>query len=318
MKTTAILFASAFLLTSAVFAADAPQEKIAPDLEQKIHALIKQLGDADWNKREAATTELQFIGKPAVPYLTEARQKSEDPEVRSRCETILNFINPPAAPAAPADPPGVFRLGGGGMVLQIGGAPAANVVQTTIVTKTFAADGKNYVVTDTTENQTRSITVEITEKVDGKEVRKIVKAADEKELEKKEPALFKIIKDNEPNAMVQRRMQAVAQMQIGFGAPVAPATPPPDPTSLDLLATYGMKLRLTDDGVVVSDIKANSAADKADLRMGDVIKQINKAAVSAIDDARKAFADTAPEKPLELEVTRAGKPLNIKFTPETK
>lgn len=319
MKQFAALLTAVVLLASATFAADAPQEKIAPDLEQKIHALIKQLGDPDWNKREAATTELQFIGKPAVPYVAETRQKTEDPEVRARCETILNFINPPAAPPAPADPPGVVRLGGGGMMIQIGGAPAANVVQTTVVTKTFVADGKNYVVTDTTENQTRSITVEITEKVDGKDVKKIVKAADEKELEKKDPALFKTIKDNEGNAMVQRRMQAMAQMQIGFGgAPVVPAAPPPDPTSLDLLDTYGMKLRLTLDGVTVSDIKADSPADKADLRMGDVLKKINAAPVTTIDEARKLFSETAPDKPLELEVWRKGEPLHIKFTPQAK
>jgi hypothetical protein len=317
MKQITTLILSIITLTTATFAADAPTEKIAPDLEKKIHALIKQLGDADWNKREAATTELQFIGKPVVPYVTETRQKTEDPEVRARCETVLNFINPPAPPPAPADPPGVIRLGGGGMMIQIGGAPAANVVQTTVVTKTFAADGKNYVVTDTTENQTRSITVEITEKVDGKDVKKIVKAADEKELEKKDPALFKIIKDNEGNAMVQRRMQAMAQMQVGFGgAPVAPASPPPDPTSLDLLATYGMKLRLTPDGVTVSDIKADSPADKADVRMGDVLKKINAAPVSTIDEARKIFGETAPDKPLELEVSRKGESLNLKFTPQ--
>ncbi|GEM_PF-2009031 len=314
MKRTAILFATVFLLTPAAFAADAPQEKIAPDLEKKIHALIQQLGDPDWNKREAATTELQFIGKPAVPYLTETRRASEDPEARIRCETILNFINPPAPPPAPADPPGVVRLGGG-MVQQLG-APNANVVQTTVVTKTFAADGNHYVVTDTTENQTRSITVEITEKGDGKDVKKTVTAADEKELEKKEPALFKIIKDNEPNAAVQRRMQA--QMQVGFGAPVAPAPPPPDPTSLDLLGTYGMKLRRAEDGVTVGDIKADSPADKADVRMGDALRKINAAPVATIDEARKAFGEIAPDKPLELEVARAGKPITIKFTPETK
>jgi hypothetical protein len=303
---------------TAALAADAPEQKITPDLEKKIRALLKQLGDPDWTRREAATTELQFIGKPAAPFVAETQRTTEDAEVRSRCETILNFINPPPPPPPPAEPPGRIRLGGG-LKLQLGAAPNAHVVQTTVVTKTFSADGKNYVVTDMTENQTRSITVEITEKADGKEIKTVVKAADEKELETKNPALFKIIKDNEANATVQRRLQAMAQVQMGgFVAPATPAPPPLDPATLDLLDTYGMKLRLTDDGVIVADLKANSPADKAEMRVGDTVKKINAAPIATIDDARKILGDTSPDNPLEVEVVRSGKTLNFKLTPETK
>jgi S1-C subfamily serine protease len=79
-----------------------------------------------------------------------------------------------------------------------------------------------------------------------------------------------------------------------------------------------MKLRLTDDGVIVADLKANSPADKAEMRVGDTVKKINAAPIATIDDARKILGDTSPDNPLEVEVVRSGKTLNFKLTPETK
>jgi WD40 repeat protein len=61
-----------------------------PD-ESKIARLIKQLGDEDFEKREAATARLKEIGEPALDALVEAKS-SDDEEVRRRAEEIVASI----------------------------------------------------------------------------------------------------------------------------------------------------------------------------------------------------------------------------------
>jgi S1-C subfamily serine protease len=277
------------------------QEKINPALEQKIRQLITQLGDADWNKREAATAELKAIGQPAIPLLTEARN-SADPEVRTRTEDILSAVAPPPLPAPVASGfSSQIIIGGrnqGAMVLQIGGAPQAQ--QKTVVTKSFAADGKQYSVTKTTENRATKLRVEIIEAKDGKEQKSVVEADDEKALAKKDPELWKIIQDNEGRANVQ--MQAVMQMQANFGGDAHP----PAPASLDLLGTFGVQLRIEAEGARVTDLKADSLADKMGVKIGDLLTKANSQALGTLDDARSALENVTAETPLTLEILRGG------------
>jgi uncharacterized protein (TIGR03067 family) len=63
----------------------------ATDTEQ-IARLIKQLGDDDFAKREAASRQLDAIGEPALPALRRAAASSDDPEVRRRSESIAKNI----------------------------------------------------------------------------------------------------------------------------------------------------------------------------------------------------------------------------------
>lgn len=69
----------------------------APTREQRVAELVKQLGDAAFDKREAAQRELETIGAPAIPALTEAT-KSSDPEVATRATEALTRIRGGAAP----------------------------------------------------------------------------------------------------------------------------------------------------------------------------------------------------------------------------
>src|SRR5215813_2465491 len=55
-----------------------------PD-DKEIARLIKQLGDDQFHKREAATARLKEIGEPALDALVKAKS-SHDPEVRHRAE----------------------------------------------------------------------------------------------------------------------------------------------------------------------------------------------------------------------------------------
>src|SRR4051812_3722036 len=68
-----------------------------PD-DKEIARLVKQLGDDDFDTREAATKRLQEIGKPAVGALVRA-MKSNDLEVRRRAEAVLTEIGKPAVDA---------------------------------------------------------------------------------------------------------------------------------------------------------------------------------------------------------------------------
>ena len=60
--------------------------------------LIRQLGDPDFRKREAATERLKEMGKAAAPALREALGGS-DPEVCARADALLRQLERPRIPA---------------------------------------------------------------------------------------------------------------------------------------------------------------------------------------------------------------------------
>jgi hypothetical protein len=66
----------------------------------RVAALIKQLGDDAFGKREAASEELEDIGEPALAALRKAAISSDDLEIRRRAERIIQTITTHAAIAA--------------------------------------------------------------------------------------------------------------------------------------------------------------------------------------------------------------------------
>jgi hypothetical protein len=65
-----------------------------------VAALIKQLGDGEFAKREEASKELGDIGEPAIAALRTAAISSDDLEIRRRAERIIQTIAARAADAA--------------------------------------------------------------------------------------------------------------------------------------------------------------------------------------------------------------------------
>jgi hypothetical protein len=63
----------------------------------RVAALIKQLGDGAFAKREAASKELEDIGEPALAALRKAATSSDDLEIRRRAERIIQTIATRAA-----------------------------------------------------------------------------------------------------------------------------------------------------------------------------------------------------------------------------
>jgi hypothetical protein len=66
----------------------------------RVAALIKQLGDDRFAKREAASKELEDIGEPALAALRKAATSRDDLEIRRRVERIIQTITTRAADAA--------------------------------------------------------------------------------------------------------------------------------------------------------------------------------------------------------------------------
>ena len=64
-------------------------------------------------------------------------------------------------------------------------------------------------------------------------------------------------------------------------------------------------------GLVVADITADSPADKAGLRIADVILSIDGKPLSAREDLRLAIAERPPGTKVSLKIVRDGKPLTL-------
>jgi serine protease Do len=68
-------------------------------------------------------------------------------------------------------------------------------------------------------------------------------------------------------------------------------------------------------GVLVTDVAAGGAADKAGLKRGDVLQGINNAEVNNAAELRTRIYEAEPEKPLQLKVWREGAPLDLQVVP---
>jgi uncharacterized protein (TIGR03067 family) len=66
-------------------------DKKGPDAE-RIVQLIRQLGDDNFRKREAASKQLTAIGEPALPALKKAAASDADAEIRRRARGIVQTI----------------------------------------------------------------------------------------------------------------------------------------------------------------------------------------------------------------------------------
>ena len=60
--------------------------------EQTMRALIKQLGDESYAKREAASKALTAIGEPALDLLHSAANDASDAEIRTRARNVARII----------------------------------------------------------------------------------------------------------------------------------------------------------------------------------------------------------------------------------
>jgi HEAT repeat protein len=60
---------------------------------EKIERLIRQLGSNEFEERNAASEELEKIGKPALEALRKALKDTKDAEVHSRAKALVDAIS---------------------------------------------------------------------------------------------------------------------------------------------------------------------------------------------------------------------------------
>jgi uncharacterized protein (TIGR03067 family) len=91
-----VVVAILLVVQAAALGADSGKKEQA----EKIARLIQQLGDDDFEKREAASKELDSIGETAISALRKVVASSPDAEIRRRAETIIGAIAARALAAA--------------------------------------------------------------------------------------------------------------------------------------------------------------------------------------------------------------------------
>jgi hypothetical protein len=298
------LFAT--LATSAVWAAEEKKDALdaaKPAAEAKaddIPQLIKQLDADKFSDRQAASEKLFTAGKLAIPALIEAASgdsqevtvrsidllqrfmDSEDQSVKDAAkdglEKIAKSENTNAVrrakqvlnPKEDQQPQGPMGMG---MLMPIGGVKQVSVSNVNGVTTINAVEGDKK--TTITKNPDGGIQMDITEKVNGKDVTKKFKAKNADELKKKSPKAYEAYKEYAEN-------NPLGGMQVNFGAGggMGPGAMPAMPALPAQLGNF--------PGLQLQGIGPGGALNGSD-DLGEALKTWN-------DSLKTMNADLEPEK----------------------
>ena len=235
-------------------AAEAAEGNVSP---AQIDAWIKQLDSDSFKQREAATGELSMAGEAAIEALAKAAEgssfevttraigilkkhflsedaqlkpaaaaalkKLEKSETRSVASAAADALKatPKVEPAQPQPPPfGNLRIFGGARI--IGGA--GGVVRIQVRNANGDRDievTENGKTVKITENARDGITVQRTEKVDGKEKTQKWTAKNKEELKKKHADAFKLYEQHSGLGAIR-----IGGIRMQQAIPVAPGLPP--------------------------------------------------------------------------------------------
>jgi hypothetical protein len=92
MKYRAIVNVMGLVLLGCMLVPILGQESAKKEAQKRIEGLIEKLGAKEVKVREEATRKLTKIGKVVLPYIRKVKQKTDDPEVKSRCEWIEDSL----------------------------------------------------------------------------------------------------------------------------------------------------------------------------------------------------------------------------------
>lgn len=81
-------------------------------------------------------------------------------------------------------------------------------------------------------------------------------------------------------------------------------------------AALGVRLENTDNGVVIREVVAGSAAEKAGLKVGDIITKIGESEIKTAQDAAEAIQQMSVGDEVEISLTRDGSSQTISATLE--
>jgi hypothetical protein len=260
------MWAGVFAVTAAASIGAAEEKKAAPDAAKPaaeaapgdIDQWIKQLDADKFADRQAAGEKLYAAGKSAIPALTEAAagdslevtvrsidllqrlMDSEDKSVKAAAKEGLEKIAKsdktnaarrakqvlkPEEEQPQQQPPGGMNIGR--VQLQMGGMKSVNISESNGVKEIKAEDGDRKI--NITKNADESIEMEITDKVNGKDVTEKYSAKNAGELKKKSPKAYETYKEyaEDNNALGG----GMLQLNFGGGA-LGPGAMPALPAQL--------------------------------------------------------------------------------------
>jgi serine protease DegQ len=70
------------------------------------------------------------------------------------------------------------------------------------------------------------------------------------------------------------------------------------------------------EGILVRDVRAGSAAEKAGLKAGDVISKVDGRGVKTLSDLREQMRQASGDKPVQLTIIRRGAEMTLPVTVE--
>jgi hypothetical protein len=81
--------------------------------------------------------------------------------------------------------------------------------------------------------------------------------------------------------------------------------------------TEPLRAVFSEGAVVITEVIDGSPADRAGIRVGDVLQAVGTAAIDSVDAAARALRETKVGAPVVLHLWRAGRPVSIETTPES-
>jgi len=293
--------------------AAAQQPAINP---QHVAALIAQLMQPNAAAADQTADQLAKIGAPALAPLAAARAATQDVLLQARIDAVTKAIA--AQPVVP------------NLAVPLPQFADESVEPHTTNIRTFTtADGKQYRVTQITENTKSKLTVEVSNAT-GQPIER-VEAASEADLARVNPQLAAILRQNEGIGDREQIVQGPGGhsrviirggggnviLNLGHGGLLGnrgtplPNMPRPEATASAPVGDFGAKLAETADGVRVIDIAPNSHAAASGLQPADLITKVNGRQVNSLDDANNLIQNADPNQPLKLEVTRRGEVVSL-------
>lgn len=263
----------------------------------RIQDLIRKLGSEDYAAREQATEELKKIGKPAREALKKAADESGDPEVRQRAQALLDESAKPEKPAPrravppPAPAPGRPGARGSSVSVRVVNGDSTYTIRPSddLPTLTFHKAAVGPVKLEYTDDKGEA------KSADAPTLEAFLK--DHADLAQK----FGITADGIDYAGSRVSFKGQGAFPR-FNLPPAPRRlPPPAPPAPDDepgIEVAGARLAPVDDavraqldlpegeGVVVTRIAPNSAADALGLRKSDILLEIDGRKIASPESAK--------------------------------
>src|SRR3972149_11811421 len=324
----------------------AQEDKGNADLDKRIEKLVEDLGADDFDTRENATEELKKIGSTALPALEKAT-KDEDEERAARSESIIAAIKGKTTESDKPDAPlERFRksdIKGSSVIISPDGVTISEKVfeNGEWVTKEYKAKSID---------EFKEKYPEIAKKYGVGEKIKIGKitpdrwrAPSDDDFEKELGELKKRMKGMLPREPLSpddtdeyiERLRKEMQEKFGkFGKihplpqPLEPKgdreTEPAEPEKSTAVEDFGASVKPADaplqkqlnleegEGIVITSVKTDSAADKVGLKEHDIVLNVNGEKVDSVWSFRRKIKDALSKEEIAITVLRSGKEQTLK------